>query len=58
MVRKCLMANIPVIASRGVTTTLAISMGEQAGLTIIDFVRSQKMNIYTGADRVRNEDLV
>lgn len=55
MVRKCLMANIPVIASRGATTTLAISMAEQAGLTIIGFVRSQKMNIYTGSERVRNQ---
>lgn len=55
MVRKCLMANIPVIASRGATTTLAISMAEQAGLTIIGFVRSQKMNIYTGSKRVKNQ---
>jgi FdhD protein len=53
MVRKCLMANIPVIASRGATTTLAISLGEQACLTIIGFVRSQKMNVYTGTERVR-----
>ncbi|WP_292378898.1 formate dehydrogenase accessory sulfurtransferase FdhD [Methanosarcina sp. UBA289] len=56
MVRKCLMANIPIIASRGATTTLAISMGKQAGLTIIGFVRSQKMNIYTGAERIRNPE--
>jgi FdhD protein len=53
MVRKCLMANIPIIASRGATTTLAISMGEQSGLTIIGFVRGQKMNIYTGVERIR-----
>ena len=55
MVRKCLMANIPIIASRGATTTLAISMAEKADLTVIGFVRSQKMNIYTGVERVRNE---
>lgn len=55
MVRKCLVANIPVIASRGATTTLAISMGEKAGLTIVGFVRSQKMNIYTGAERIGNK---
>ncbi|AKB50664.1 Formate dehydrogenase chain D [Methanosarcina barkeri str. Wiesmoor] len=42
MVRKCLMANIPVIVSRSATTTLAISMVEQAGLTIIGFARNQK----------------
>ncbi|MDR7666871.1 formate dehydrogenase accessory sulfurtransferase FdhD [Methanosarcina sp. Z-7115] len=56
MVRKCLVANIPIIASRGATTTLAISMGKQAGLTIIGFVRSQKMNIYTGVERVKNQE--
>ena len=55
MVRKCLIANIPVIASRGATTTLAISMAEQAGLTVIGFVRGSKMNIYTGSERVRNQ---
>jgi len=56
MIRKCLVANIPIIASRGATTTLAISMGEKAGLTIIGFVRSHKMNIYTGAERIKNQD--
>jgi FdhD protein len=56
MVRKCLIANIPIIASRGATTTLAISMGEQSGLTIIGFVRGQKMNIYTGMERIRNQE--
>jgi FdhD protein len=55
MVRKCLIANIPIIASRGATTTLAIGMGEQSGLTIIGFVRGQKMNIYTGVERIRNQ---
>ena len=55
MVRKCLIANIPIIASRGATTTLAISMGEQSGLTIIGFVRGQKMNIYTGVERIRTQ---
>jgi FdhD protein len=56
MVRKCLIANIPIIASRGATTTLAISMGEQSGLTIIGFVRGHKMNIYTCVERVRNQE--
>lgn len=56
MVRKCLRANIPVIASRGATTTLAISMGAQSGLTIIGFVRGQKMNIYTGVEKVRSQE--
>ncbi len=57
MVRKCLVANIPIIASRGATTSLAIKMAEQAGLTIVGFVRGQKMNIYTNAQRVKNQEL-
>lgn len=56
MVRKCLVANIPIIASRGATTTLAIKMAEQTGLTIIGFVRGQKMNIYTNVERVKNQE--
>jgi len=52
MVRKCLVANIPVIVSRGATTTTAVEAAEAGGLTIIGFVRSRKMNIYTGWERV------
>lgn len=52
MVRKCLVANIPVIVSRGATTTLAIDIAKARGLTIIGFVRGKKMNIYSGGERV------
>ncbi|MDD1665071.1 MAG: formate dehydrogenase accessory sulfurtransferase FdhD [Methanomicrobiales archaeon] len=52
MVRKCLVAGIPLIASRGATTTLAVSMAEKNGLTVIGFVRAGGMNIYTNPQRV------
>lgn len=52
MVRKCLVANIPVIVSRGATTTLAIEIAKARGLTIIGFVRGKKMNIYSGGKHV------
>lgn len=53
MARKCLVAGIPVIVSRGATTTLAISLAKGKGLTIIGFVRGRKMNIYTHPERVK-----
>jgi FdhD protein len=53
MVRKCLIAGIPVIASRSATTSLAVEMAEKTGLTIIGFARSDQMNIYTHPERVR-----
>ena len=52
MVRKCLLANIPVIVSRSATTTLAAEIADRAGLTVIGFARGKKFNIYTHAERV------
>jgi FdhD protein len=52
MVRKCLVAGIPLIASRGATTTLAVTLAEGNGLTVIGFVRAGSMNIYTNPQRV------
>ena len=52
MARKCLVAGIPLIASRGATTTLAVTLAEGNGLTVIGFVRGGGMNIYTNPHRV------
>jgi FdhD protein len=52
MVRKCLVANIPVIVSRGATTTLAVDIAEKNGLTIVGFARGSKMNVYTHPMRI------
>lgn len=56
MSRKCILAGIPVIASRGATTSLAIEMGDVTGLTIIGFIRGGKMNIYTAPGRVSGSE--
>ncbi len=52
MVRKCLVANIPVIVSRGATTTLAVEIAEKNGLTIVGFAQGSKMNVYTNPARI------
>ncbi|HUH78621.1 MAG TPA: formate dehydrogenase accessory sulfurtransferase FdhD [Methanoregula sp.] len=52
MVRKCLIANIPVIVSRGATTTLAVEIAEKTGLCVVGFARGGKMNIYTHPYRI------
>jgi FdhD protein len=55
MALKCAIANIPVIASRGATTSLAIELAEKTGLCIIGFVRGERMNVYTNPERVVRE---
>ncbi len=52
MVRKCLIANIPIIISRSATTTLSVEIAEKTGLTIVGFVRAGKMNIYSRQQRI------
>ena len=52
MARKCLRAGIPLIVSRGATTSLAVGLAEKGGLTVVGFVRAGRMNIYTHPERV------
>ncbi len=52
LARKCLIANIPIMISRGATTTLAIDIARQTGLCVIAFARSTKMMIYTHPERI------
>ena len=52
MVRKCLIANIPVIVSRGATTTLAVEIADKTGLAVIGFARGGKLNIYSHPERI------
>jgi FdhD protein len=56
MVRKCLVAGIPVIVSRGATTTLAVDIAEKTGLTVVGFARSTKMVVYTHGERIGGVD--
>lgn len=56
MVRKCLIAGIPIIVSRGATTTLAAETAEKTNLTVVGFARSTKMVIYTHAGRIAGID--
>jgi FdhD protein len=56
MIRKCLIANIPIIVSRGATTTLAVDTADKTGLTVIGFARGGKMVIYTRPDRIKGAE--
>jgi FdhD protein len=53
MVRKCLTANIPLIVSRGATTTLAVEIAGKKGLCVAGFARGNRMMVYTHGERIR-----
>jgi FdhD protein len=51
MALKCSVAGIPIIVSRGATTSLAISIAERTGLCVIGFLRGKRLSVYTCWER-------
>jgi FdhD protein len=51
MALKCSVASIPIIVSRGATTSLAISIAERTGLCIVGFLRGKRLSVYTSRER-------
>jgi len=49
---KCAGCGIPVVVSRAAPTSLAVKIAEQAGITVIGFMRGSRMNVYTCDGRV------
>ncbi|MGD0780846.1 MAG: formate dehydrogenase accessory sulfurtransferase FdhD [Dehalococcoidales bacterium] len=52
MLIKCRNVNIPVIATKGVPTTLAVEIAEKAGITIAGLVRGKSMIVYSHPERI------
>lgn len=52
IVQKALRAALPVIAAVSAPTSLAVELADEAGLTLVGFVRGDRMNVYTGHQRV------
>lgn len=52
IVQKALRARIPVIAAVSAPTSLAVEAAARVGMTLVGFVRDDRMNIYCGGDRI------
>ncbi|GAA2713862.1 formate dehydrogenase accessory sulfurtransferase FdhD [Micromonospora olivasterospora] len=52
LTQKAWMAGIPLLAAVSAPSTLATDLAEEAGMTLVGFLRGRTMNVYTGAQRV------
>jgi FdhD protein len=52
LTQKAWMAGIPMLAAVSAPSTLAAELAEEAGMTLVGFLRGPSMNVYTGSQRV------
>jgi FdhD protein len=52
LVQKAVLAGIPLLAAVSAPSSLAAELAEEAGLTLVGFLRGQSMNVYCGGHRL------
>jgi FdhD protein len=52
IVAKCARWSIPIVASRTSPTSLALDIAERSGVTVVGFIRADRLNVYTHQKRI------
>ncbi len=52
LTQKAVVAGVPLLAAVSAPSSLAVDLAEEAGMTLVGFLRGDTMNVYAGAQRV------
>jgi len=52
LAQKAIMIGVPVLAAVSAPSSLAVSLAQDSGLTLVGFLRGSTMNVYAGEQRV------
>jgi FdhD protein len=54
LVQKAVLAGVPVLAAVSAPSSLAAELAQEAGLTLVGFLRGSAMNVYSSPERIRS----
>ncbi|NES82237.1 MAG: formate dehydrogenase accessory sulfurtransferase FdhD [Moorea sp. SIO2B7] len=52
ILQKCITAGVPIVCAVSAPSSLAVSLAQEFGITLIGFLRGQKFNVYSGIERI------
>ena len=56
LIQKAHVAGIPLVIALGAPTTMAVSLAHQMGITLIGFLKNDRLNIYTHPHRIHTSE--